>query len=118
MSSVLCRKKGIVSYEYCAQVCPHWKYAKEGNIYGNSTRTCENFGHIIRTREELAQMQARYVQPGTAEHERLSKKMESDEDRDTDHTAKRTWPIAVTHNPYIPIQGKDIRKKIGARKIL
>jgi hypothetical protein len=105
---VLCRRKGIVTVEYCQTQCPDWKNASPDNIWGNSERTCEHFGEIVRSPAERQQLGAELLRPGTAAHERESKKLEENEERDVDHASKKKWHIAVS----------DYNTKLKRRKIL
>jgi len=115
---VLCRKKGIVTDQYCGTQCPDWVFATEDNLYGNSPRTCKDFGHIIRSPQELQSMGVEYVRKNDPRHEKLSKELSESEDRDTDKHAQNTWDIVTQRGYKKPIEGRDIRKKINARKIV
>ena len=100
---VLCHKKGIVTVTYCQRDCPDWVNAKENNIWGNSTSTCEHFGRIVRSKQETAEMGAVIVPPGTARHEKLSKTI--DDDRDEDHDSIKKFSISV------PLSNHDTKFK-------
>ena len=90
---VMCKKKGVVATGICGNTCNDFEHPKEDDPWGNPPGTCANFRYIIRSPKEQAEMGVHITYPGQPGFEKKSKKIAENEDRDTDHISKKTFPI-------------------------
>jgi hypothetical protein len=65
---------------------------------------------MVKSPEEEAEMRTKMLYPGTSAHEKASKKLAQNEDRDTDKLTKKRFPIAVSYD--VPVQKRKIGKDL------
>lgn len=93
MGLVQCKKRGLVTMGSCGS-CPDFQNPAEDDPWGNPQGVCAFFRFIVKSEEEQQAQGIKMLYPGTEAHERASKEIAQDEDRDTDKIARKLWPIA------------------------
>ena len=104
---VMCSKKHIVPTGTCGN-CPDYEKPDPDNKWGNSGTVCKFFRYVVKTKQEEDELNAKMLYPGTNAHEKASKKMAENEDRDLDKLTKKRFPIAVSYD--VPVAKRKIGK--------
>jgi hypothetical protein len=89
---VMCKKQGLVAQGTCGR-CNCYEEPKTDDPWSNPKGVCAHFRYIVRSEQEEKELGMKYLYPGSAAHERASNQLRQNEDRDTDKTAIKRFPI-------------------------